>query len=89
MSGVPEEMPPYREVNHTIPLINPQARYRVYTPRCPDSLRAQLTEKTNRYIRAGWWKPMTVQQASPMLCLAKKDGTLIKTRCEWMWRGKN
>lgn len=49
MSGVPEEMPPFREVNHTIPLIDPDKRYRMYTPRCPDSLRTQLTEKITRY----------------------------------------
>ncbi|KAJ3837080.1 hypothetical protein F5878DRAFT_643066, partial [Lentinula raphanica] len=53
MSGVPERMPPFREVNHTIPLIDEKKKYRYYLPRCPDSLRGQLAEKiakkTERY----------------------------------------
>lgn len=79
MSGVPEELPPLREVNHTIPLIDDSVHYRLYRPRCPDSLRSLLTEKIARYTRAGWWKPMSVSQASPMLCLPKKDGGLRTT----------
>lgn len=79
MGGVPEEIPPLREVNHTIPLIDESIHYRLYRPRCPDSLRTLLTEKIARYTRAGWWKPMSVGQASPMLCLPKKDGGLRTT----------
>ncbi|KAJ3979311.1 hypothetical protein F5890DRAFT_1558899 [Lentinula detonsa] len=79
MSGVPERMPPLREINHTIPLIDEKKKYRYYLPRCPDSLRGQLAEKIAKYVRAGWWKPMNVQQAAPMLCIPKKDGTLRVT----------
>ncbi|GJE94878.1 hypothetical protein PsYK624_110540 [Phanerochaete sordida] len=33
-------------------------------------------EKIQRYTRAHWWKPATVPQAAPMLCIPKKDGGL-------------
>ncbi|KIK64677.1 hypothetical protein GYMLUDRAFT_160486, partial [Collybiopsis luxurians FD-317 M1] len=79
MSGVPEKMPPFHEVNHSIPLIDENKKYRYYLPHCPDSLRSQLGEKIAKYVRAGWWKPMSVQQAAPMLCIPKKDGTLRVT----------
>ncbi|KIK49944.1 hypothetical protein GYMLUDRAFT_119642, partial [Collybiopsis luxurians FD-317 M1] len=71
MNGVPEKMPPFREVNHSIPLIDENKKYRYYLPRCPDSLCSQLDEKIAKYVRAGWWKPMSVQQAAPMLCIPK------------------
>ena len=79
LGGVPDKLPPLRVINHTIPLIDPEKRYRYYMPRCPDSLRGQLAEKIDRYMRAGWWEPKTVSQAAPMLCIPKKDGKLRTT----------
>ncbi|KIY66668.1 hypothetical protein CYLTODRAFT_354585, partial [Cylindrobasidium torrendii FP15055 ss-10] len=56
MQGVPEELPPMREVNHEIHLADDNAQYQYYRPRCPDSLRDELRAKTARYLRAEWWK---------------------------------
>ncbi|KIY64227.1 hypothetical protein CYLTODRAFT_358714, partial [Cylindrobasidium torrendii FP15055 ss-10] len=56
MEGVPERMPRWREVNHEINLIDDKRLYTYYRPRCPDSLRAELREKTERYLRAQWWE---------------------------------
>jgi hypothetical protein len=33
-------------------------------------------EKIERYIAAGWWEEKNVPQASPLLCIPKKDGRL-------------
>ena len=33
-------------------------------------------DKIERYIAAGWWEEKNVPQASPLLCIPKKDGRL-------------
>ena len=33
-------------------------------------------EKIDHYLRAGWWEEKNVPQASPLLCIPKKDGRL-------------
>ncbi|KAI0761211.1 hypothetical protein BC629DRAFT_1270502, partial [Irpex lacteus] len=50
LSGVPERLPPMREPNHTIPLIDESHVYRYHTPRCPDALKPKLLEKVQRYV---------------------------------------
>ncbi|KIK50191.1 hypothetical protein GYMLUDRAFT_143110, partial [Collybiopsis luxurians FD-317 M1] len=71
LSGVPETLPPLREINHRIQLINESKRYNYYMPHCPDSLKVQLSEKLERYSQAQWWISTTVPQAAPMLCIPK------------------
>ncbi len=76
LQGTKEELPPLREVNHEINLIDPNAKYTYHLPRCPVALREQFHEKLNRYIDAGWWEPRTTAQAAPLMCIPKKDGRL-------------
>jgi hypothetical protein len=45
MRGAPEWLPPLREVNHRIPLVDGDKRYKYHSPRCPDSLKHKLIEK--------------------------------------------
>ncbi|KAF8150300.1 hypothetical protein K438DRAFT_1441411, partial [Mycena galopus ATCC 62051] len=71
MSGVPERMPPLRAVNHRIPLIDEKKMYNYHLPRCPDAMKAQLIDKINKYVRAGWWEAVQTNQAAPMLCIPK------------------
>ncbi|THU81536.1 hypothetical protein K435DRAFT_693361, partial [Dendrothele bispora CBS 962.96] len=71
MDGVPEQIPPWRVINHTIPLVDPDKQYNYYLPRCPDSLRGHLKDKIDLYCRAGWWEPTAVAQGIPMLCVPK------------------
>ncbi|KAG6858434.1 hypothetical protein C0995_016640 [Termitomyces sp. Mi166 len=71
-----EELPPWREVNHEINLIDESRQYKYHLPRCPRALQEQLHEKTNRYLNAKWWEPQAAMQAAPLLCIPKKDGTL-------------
>ena len=42
----------------------------------PDALKEELAEKISRYTSAGWWVPVTVKQAVPMLCVLKKNRKL-------------
>lgn len=76
LQGVPEGLPPLREVNHEINLIDPDKRYTYYSPRCPVTVRKEFQEKLNRYVNTGWWVPATGTQAPPLMCIPKKDGRL-------------
>lgn len=76
MNGAPEVLPPFREINHEINLINDEKQYHYRMPSCPQSLQNQLRDKVNRYEQAKWWEPRKAQQAAPMMCILKKDGRL-------------
>ncbi|KAG6897042.1 hypothetical protein C0995_010837 [Termitomyces sp. Mi166 len=76
VNGTKEELPPWREVNHEINLIDEGKQYKYHLPRCLQALQEQLHEKTNRYFNAKWWEPQAATQAAPLLCIPKKDGTL-------------
>ena len=73
---VPLELPPLREINHWIPLIDDGKRYYYHLPRCPDAMKLQLMEKLQQYVGAGWWILKAVPQAAPLLCIPKKSGKL-------------
>ncbi|KIJ36520.1 hypothetical protein M422DRAFT_139709, partial [Sphaerobolus stellatus SS14] len=67
---IPLELPPMREVNHRIKLIDPDKRFNYHLPKwLPLHLHPQLHAKINRYLKAGWWKPTSASQAVPMLCI--------------------
>ncbi|KIJ24717.1 hypothetical protein M422DRAFT_122506, partial [Sphaerobolus stellatus SS14] len=68
---IPLELPPFREVNHEIKLIDPLKVIHYRTPRCPEALKEQLIEKINHYVTARLWRHASTQQVVPMLCLPK------------------
>lgn len=76
MNGTPSKLPPLREINHRIPLIEPDKVYNYHLPRCPEAVKVALSAKIERYEQAGWWKRAVVTQAAPMLCVPKKNGKL-------------
>ncbi len=76
LTGAPQHLPPFRGINHHIPIIDEKKNYNYYLPRCPDSLKPQLLDKIKRYVAAGWWEPITTSQAMPMLCIPRKNGKL-------------
>lgn len=56
MNGAPARLPPLREINHHIPIIDQNKRYMYHLPRCPDAIKPELMAKIERYTKAGWWK---------------------------------
>ncbi|KAF8222590.1 hypothetical protein L208DRAFT_1321686 [Tricholoma matsutake] len=76
LNGVPDKLPPLRDINHHIPLVDEKKKYNYYLPKCPDSMRKPLTKKIARYCKAGWWRPACMEQAAPMLVAPKKSGKL-------------
>ncbi|KAF8231853.1 hypothetical protein L208DRAFT_1182097, partial [Tricholoma matsutake] len=71
LSGVPDKLPPLREINHHIPLVEEKKKYNHYLPKCPDLMRKPLSEKVVKYCYAGWWRPARAEQAAPMLVVPK------------------
>lgn len=76
VNGTPNKLPPLRDINHEIHIVDPGLRYTYHAPRCPNALRSDFYEKLNRYIDSGWWKESTSVQAAPLMCIPKKDGRL-------------
>ena len=76
VGGIPAKLPPFREVNHEIKLIDPGKQIIYHLPKCPDTLKAELAEKISHYTSTRWWVPTTARQAVPMLCVLKKSGKL-------------
>jgi hypothetical protein len=73
---VPLELPPFREVNHKINLVDDHKRINYHLPKFPNQFKGALMEKIQRYTTTGWWVPATAKQAIPMLSIPKKNGTL-------------
>ncbi|KZP14865.1 hypothetical protein FIBSPDRAFT_751247, partial [Athelia psychrophila] len=71
LTGSPASLPPLREVNHKMKLIDEDMEYHYHLPKCPDSLKVTLLEKTEKYTNAGWWEAVNVPSAAPMMCIPK------------------
>jgi hypothetical protein len=89
LTGAPNHLPPLREVNHKIPLIDENKRYNYHLPRCPEALKTQLINKIQKYKDAGWWEERNVSQAAPMMCVYKKDGAKLRTVIDRRKRNDN
>lgn len=76
MQSPPKGLPPWRVVNHRIPLIDPQKQYHYRFPTCPDKVKQELLDKIAKYTDALWWRRSNTQVAAPLMCVAKKNGKL-------------
>src|SRR6266481_6150482 len=76
IGGIPARLPPLRQINHHINLIDPDKWITYHLPKCPDALKAELANKVSQYTDVGWWVPATAQQAVPMVCVPKKSARL-------------
>ena len=76
LGPLPLKLPPFHEVSHEIPLINESKQLKHRLPKCPEAFHSELAQKIERYTTTGWWVPAAAKQATPMLCIPKKNGTL-------------
>ena len=76
MGSLPLELPPLCEVLHKIPLIDESKQLKHRLPKCLEAIQPELTCKIEWYTTAGWWIPAADKQATPMLCIPKKNGIL-------------
>jgi hypothetical protein len=88
LNRAPAELPPLREINHQIPLIEEQKHYHYHLLQCPEAIKLQLLEKLQHYADTGWWRPRTASQATPLLCIPKKTGK-IRTIIDCRQRNDN
>ena len=90
LGPLPLKLPPFREVSHKIPLINKSKQLKHRLPKCPEVFCSELTQKIKHYT-SGWQVPAAAKQATPMLCIPKKNGTLrtmfdLQQENENMWK---
>ena len=72
----PLKLPPFHEVSHEIPLIDESKQLKHRLPKYPEAFRSELARKIKWYTTTGWWVPAAAKQATPMLCIPKKNSTL-------------
>lgn len=85
------ELPPFRVINHTIPLIDEKKTYPWRPSRCPEAFRAQWAEKRDAYLKSGRWKITSAGNTVPMLLIPKpkKDGAAPELRTVFDLRERN
>ncbi|KAF8753032.1 hypothetical protein RHS01_07371 [Rhizoctonia solani] len=71
-------LPPFRAINHTIPLKDETRVYKFRPSRCPEKLKPLFEQKAREYLDSGRWQLATGSNAIPMLFLPKKklDGEI-------------
>ena len=85
------DLPPLRDINHTIPLIDKDKTYTWRPSRCPEAFREQWVEKRDAYIKTGRWIITSARNTLPML-LIPKPGTkppLLRTVVDLRERNSN
>jgi hypothetical protein len=60
------ELPPLRDINHTIPLIDENKVYPWRPSRCPEVFRSQWNKKRDAYLRSGRWKITMARNTAPV-----------------------
>jgi hypothetical protein len=66
-------LPPLRDINHTIPLIDETKTYPWRPSRCPEAFREQWAEKRNAYLKTGRWEITSAGNTVPMLLIPKSS----------------
>ena len=70
-------LPPFRVVNHVIPLIDENKVYKYRPAHCPEALKDLWREKRNAYLKNGHWRHTTGNPTALLLVIvkpAKADG---------------
>ena len=65
------DLPPFRAINHEIPLIDVDKIYPWRPSRCPEAFRPQWIEKKNAYLKSGRWKITSARNTVPMMLIPK------------------
>jgi hypothetical protein len=65
------DLPPFWDINHTIPLIDESKTYPWRPSKCPEAFRGQWAEKRDAYLRSGRWEVTSAGNTVPMLLIPK------------------
>ena len=76
-------LPPLQEINHEIPLINPNLQINHRAPKCPEPLCDKLKEKVDQYLEAGVWVRTSLPSHTLMMVVFKKSSAIrtVIDRC--------
>ena len=75
-------LPPLRDINHTIPLINKEKTYTWRPSRCPEAFCDQWAEKRDAYLKSGRWEITLSRNTVPMLLIPKPNtSNPVQLRC--------
>ena len=83
LGALPLELSLLREVLHKIPLIDESKQLKHRLPKCPEAFHPELAWKFKQYTLARCWIPAADKQATLMLCIPKKNGTLCTVFDLW------
>jgi Reverse transcriptase (RNA-dependent DNA polymerase) len=67
-------LPPLRDLNHKIPLINKDKVFKSQCSTCPEALHPLWNLKKDSMLQTGQWEYYVGSNATPMLILKKKPG---------------
>ena len=85
-------LPPMRDINHTIPLIDEKKTYPWRPSRCPEAFREQWAEKRDAYLKTGRWEVTSAGNTVPMLLIPKPNTSnpvQLRTVVDLRERNKN
>ena len=83
-------LPPLRDINHTIPLIDEKRTYTWRPSRCPEAFRDQWAEKRDAYLKSGRWEITSSGNTVPMLLIPKPNtSNPVQLRCVVDLRERN
>ena len=77
------DLPPLREINHKIDLIDEDAVYPWRASKCPAAFLDQWVDKRNAYLKSKRWEVASARNIVPMLFIAKperKPGEKLRLR---------
>jgi hypothetical protein len=66
-------LPPLRDINHEILLIDEKKIYPWRLARCPDVFKEQWVRKKQQYLNTGQWRVTTSWNTVPLLCIPKPN----------------
>jgi hypothetical protein len=82
-------LPPFRAINHTIPLIDEAKIYPWRPSKCPEKFREQWAEKRDAYLKTGRWRMTNATNTVPMLLIPKPGSMPPKLRIAIDLRARN
>jgi hypothetical protein len=85
-------LPPMRDINHTIPLIDESKTYPWRPSKCPEAFLEQWAEKRNAYLKTRRWEITSAGNTVPMLLIPKPNTSnpvQLRTVVDLRERNKN
>ncbi|GAA5988700.1 hypothetical protein JCM11641_006509 [Rhodosporidiobolus odoratus] len=65
--------PPFRPVNHNIPLLDKEKKIRPHAIRIPDRYASQWSAHLRKFVETGFWSPAALDSACAMFAVPKHD----------------